>query len=164
MARLDAEERKALPDSDFAGPGRTYPIEDKGHAMAAKSEASQHASPGMKSSIDEKVHNKYPGMGKDDPEHKQLKQKLGVEEHADIPHQTMRDAMDGKHGADVQQMAHSVHGRMRAAHTQADDGRASEMDDVFNPQRGQSPMSKGPMSPAAPPQAPMNNDRYDFGE
>jgi hypothetical protein len=163
MARLDAEERKALPDSDFAGPGRTYPIEDKGHAMAAKSEASQHASPGLKSEIDAKVHNRYPGAGKDDPEHKQLKGKLGVPEHEDIPRETMKDAMDGKHGADVQQMAHSVHGRMRAANAQADDGRAGEMDDVFRPQRGQSPMSSGPTAPATP-QSPMNNDRYDFGE
>jgi hypothetical protein len=36
MARLTAAKRNALPDSAFAGPGRTYPVNDKAHAIAAK--------------------------------------------------------------------------------------------------------------------------------
>jgi len=36
MARLTAAQRKALPDSDFAGPNRTFPVEDKAHAVAAQ--------------------------------------------------------------------------------------------------------------------------------
>lgn len=36
MAKLTAAKRNALPDSAFAGPGRTYPIFDKAHAIAAK--------------------------------------------------------------------------------------------------------------------------------
>ena len=35
MAKLTAAQRRALPDSDFAGPNRTYPVEDKAHARAA---------------------------------------------------------------------------------------------------------------------------------
>ena len=35
MARLTAAARRALPDSAFAGPGRTFPVEDAGHAKAA---------------------------------------------------------------------------------------------------------------------------------
>lgn len=35
MARLKAAARKALPASDFAGPGRSFPIPDAGHAKAA---------------------------------------------------------------------------------------------------------------------------------
>lgn len=35
MARLTAAARKALPDSAFAGPNRTFPVPDKNHAMAA---------------------------------------------------------------------------------------------------------------------------------
>ena len=35
MAKLSAAERKKIPDSEFAGPDRTYPIEDKDHAEAA---------------------------------------------------------------------------------------------------------------------------------
>lgn len=166
MAKLDAEERNALPDKDFAGPNRSYPIEDKGHAMAAKSEAAQHASPGMRQEIDEKVHNKYPGMGKDDPEHKELKRKLGMQEHEDIPHATMRDAMNGKHGPEIQGMAHSVHQRLRAANSQADEQRANDMDDVFH---SSSPSKPNPVAAKTetnnrPPMAPSRDDRYDFGD
>lgn len=35
MARLTAAARKKLPASDFAGPDRSFPIPDKGHAKAA---------------------------------------------------------------------------------------------------------------------------------
>lgn len=35
MAKLNAAARRALPSSDFAGPGRSFPVEDKGHARAA---------------------------------------------------------------------------------------------------------------------------------
>lgn len=35
MARLSTKARKALPASTFAGPGRSFPIPDKGHAKAA---------------------------------------------------------------------------------------------------------------------------------
>lgn len=35
MARLNAAARKNLSSSDFAGPNRSFPIPDKGHARAA---------------------------------------------------------------------------------------------------------------------------------
>ncbi|HEX5509852.1 MAG TPA: hypothetical protein VFX37_15230 [Pseudolabrys sp.] len=35
MAKLTAAKRKALPKSDFAGPGKSFPIPDKSHAKAA---------------------------------------------------------------------------------------------------------------------------------
>ena len=35
MARLTAAQRRALPSSTFAGPGRSFPIPDKNHARAA---------------------------------------------------------------------------------------------------------------------------------
>lgn len=35
MAKLSAAQRKALPQSTFAGPDRSFPIPDKGHAKAA---------------------------------------------------------------------------------------------------------------------------------
>lgn len=35
MAKLKAAQRKALPSKDFAGPNRSFPIEDKAHAKAA---------------------------------------------------------------------------------------------------------------------------------
>jgi hypothetical protein len=38
MARLTAAQRKKLPDSAFAGPGRSFPVNDKNHARAALAE------------------------------------------------------------------------------------------------------------------------------
>ncbi len=35
MAKLTSKARKALPASTFAGPDRSFPIPDKGHAKAA---------------------------------------------------------------------------------------------------------------------------------
>ena len=40
MARLSTRQRKKLPARDFAGPDRSYPINDKPHARAALSRAS----------------------------------------------------------------------------------------------------------------------------
>lgn len=38
MAKLSAAARKKLPSKDFAGPGRSFPVEDKNHARAALEE------------------------------------------------------------------------------------------------------------------------------
>lgn len=62
MAKLDTAERRALPSKDFAGPNRTYPDEDPGHARAALSRAAANASPSEQASIRARVHAKYPGM------------------------------------------------------------------------------------------------------
>jgi hypothetical protein len=35
MAKLTAAQRKKLPASSFAGPGRSFPVNDKKHAKAA---------------------------------------------------------------------------------------------------------------------------------
>ena len=35
MAKLTAAARNAIPTSKFAGPGRTFPINDRNHAKAA---------------------------------------------------------------------------------------------------------------------------------
>ncbi len=55
MAKLTTKERNSLPAKDFAGPGRSYPIEDKAHARNAKARAAQHASPALKKKIDAKA-------------------------------------------------------------------------------------------------------------
>lgn len=35
MAKLTAKARASIPDDEFAGPGRSFPIEDRGHAEVA---------------------------------------------------------------------------------------------------------------------------------
>ena len=49
MAVLTTKSRKAIPDSKFAGPDRSYPIEDEGHAVAAKGRATQAVKAGRMS-------------------------------------------------------------------------------------------------------------------
>jgi hypothetical protein len=49
MSKLTTKERKALPKSDFASPGRSYPIEDKAHAANAKARATQAVKAGRMS-------------------------------------------------------------------------------------------------------------------
>lgn len=66
MAKLTAAARKAIPSGEFAGPDRSYPIEDKSHARNALARASQHASPELQKKIKAKVHAKFPEIGKKD--------------------------------------------------------------------------------------------------
>lgn len=68
MAKLTTKARKALPKSDFAGPGRSYPVNDKAHARNAKARASQqeakgNLSPSAKAKIDAKA-NKVLGKSR----------------------------------------------------------------------------------------------------
>ncbi len=63
MARLTSKVRKRIPDKEFAGPGRSYPIEDKAHAADAKGRAKQQYDKGRISkatlqSIDAKADKK----------------------------------------------------------------------------------------------------------
>lgn len=64
MAKLTTKARKAIPTKSFAGPDRSYPIEDASHARNALSRVSQFGSPALKAKVRAKVHAKYPGIGK----------------------------------------------------------------------------------------------------
>ena len=62
---LTAKRRNALSDKSFAGPDRSYPIEDPDHARNALSRVSQFGSPKLKARVRAAVHRKYPSIGKD---------------------------------------------------------------------------------------------------
>lgn len=69
MAKLDAQDRKALPKGSFAVPSKapgsgSYPIPDAGHARNALARAAQNGSPAVKAEVRAKVHEKFPGIGK----------------------------------------------------------------------------------------------------
>lgn len=64
MAKLTTAARKAIPSGQFAGPDRSYPIEDKSHARNALSRVSANGSPAVKAKVRAAVHRKYPGIGK----------------------------------------------------------------------------------------------------
>lgn len=61
MARLTTAARNALPDSAFAGPNRTYPVEDASHARNAKARASQFASAALKKRVDARANRVLKG-------------------------------------------------------------------------------------------------------
>lgn len=63
MAKLTAQDRRELPAKDFAGPGRSFPVNDRSHAQNALARAS-NATPAIKARVTAKVHRKYPDMGK----------------------------------------------------------------------------------------------------
>lgn len=60
MGKLNAKQRNALPDDEFAGPNRSFPIEDENHARAALSMAHYASNP---AAIKAKVHSKFPSIG-----------------------------------------------------------------------------------------------------
>lgn len=64
MAKLTTASRKAIPTREFAGPDRSYPIEDASHARNALSRVSQHGSSALKAKVRAAVHRKYPAIGK----------------------------------------------------------------------------------------------------
>ena len=53
MAKLTSDQRKALPNSAFAGPNRSFPVNDKSHAANAKARASQAVNAGRMSKATE---------------------------------------------------------------------------------------------------------------
>ena len=62
MAKLSTKARNKLPASVFAGPDRSYPIEDASHARNALARAAQHASPELQAKIKAKVRRKFPNI------------------------------------------------------------------------------------------------------
>jgi len=60
MAKLTAKARKKLPSSEFGLPKeRKYPMQDKGHAVAAKSRATQMVKAGkLSKSAEAKIDKK----------------------------------------------------------------------------------------------------------
>jgi hypothetical protein len=61
MAKLNAAARKKISSKNFAGPDRSYPIEDASHARNALARSSGKP---IAARIRAKVHAKYPNMGK----------------------------------------------------------------------------------------------------
>lgn len=65
---LTTAARKALASSDFALPGRRYPIHNEAHARNALARVSQYGTPDEQNKVRAAVHRRYPGIDK--PEYK----------------------------------------------------------------------------------------------
>lgn len=53
MSKLTSKGRNKLPDSKFAGPNRSYPVDTKGRAVAAKGRATDAVNHGRMSKAQE---------------------------------------------------------------------------------------------------------------
>ncbi len=62
MTKLTAATRKKIPTTDFALPGRRYPIEDEAHARNALARVSQDGTPAEKAAVRRKVRQSYPKL------------------------------------------------------------------------------------------------------
>ena len=72
MAKLSKDARKALPTKDFAGPGRSFPVENKAHAekalqLAPRSERAGNISQATEQKIESRARAKL-GKSKHHPE------------------------------------------------------------------------------------------------
>lgn len=66
MSKLTSKARSKLSKSDFAGPDRSYPVQDRSHAANAKARATQAVKAGRmsestKEKIDAKANKKLRG-------------------------------------------------------------------------------------------------------
>jgi hypothetical protein len=61
VAKLDAADRKKISSKNFAGPDRSYPIENASHARNALARASGKP---VEARVRAAVHRKYPDIGK----------------------------------------------------------------------------------------------------
>ena len=59
--RLTPSARKRIPTSEFAGPDRSYPLNDESHARNALARASGKS---IEPEIRAKVHARFPDIGK----------------------------------------------------------------------------------------------------
>lgn len=119
MAVLHKAERDSLPDDEFAGKGRSYPIQDVEHGPKAL-QLDHNAPPAERASIERKVHEKYPSIdsGKDpkdprgdpreqDPQHAEASRRVSRMNPVHV-HKLVQDAKGGKYGQQAQQDAQNA--------------------------------------------------------
>jgi hypothetical protein len=63
MSKLTASKKLTIPDEDFAGPDRSYPIEDARHALNALARVVQSGSRSLRAKVRAKIRAKYPAIG-----------------------------------------------------------------------------------------------------
>ena len=101
-AKLKAKERNALPDSDFALPGRRYPIHDINHARNALSRVATNGTPEEKAKVRAAVHKRYPEIESEDDDGKAAKS-------PGVPNGGIPDLRDNGHAGSTPPPATSGH-------------------------------------------------------
>ena len=106
MATLTAQDRKSMPSKSFAGPGKSFPMNDANHARLAISGAthSEHAG-NISSSEEEAIKAKARAkLSEGGGDHKAAVAKM-LPEHV---HKLVQDAHAGKFGPEAQKTAQSA--------------------------------------------------------
>lgn len=75
MAKLTTSGRDKIAPKNFAGPNKSYPIENESHARNALSRVAANGSPAVKAEVRQKVAEKYPGIKRSGPG-KELERRL----------------------------------------------------------------------------------------
>lgn len=75
MAKLTTSGRDKIAAKNFAGPNKSYPVEDKSDARNALSRVSANGSPAEKKEVRAKVAEKYPTIKQSGPG-KELERRL----------------------------------------------------------------------------------------
>ena len=63
LDELTTKARKHIKSSNFALPGKRYPIHDKAHARNALARVAQHGTPEEQAKVRAAVHRKFPDIG-----------------------------------------------------------------------------------------------------
>lgn len=92
---LDTNAREHIAAKNFAGPHKSYPIEDKIHARNALARVSQFGSPHEKEEVREKVHAKYPSID-EKAEGGEVHDTDGDGELHEMAHQELMEAIHDK--------------------------------------------------------------------
>jgi hypothetical protein len=60
--KLTSAMRTRIPTQEFAGPDRSYPIEDQSHARNALSRVAQNGGPALKQRVRKAVSQRFPSI------------------------------------------------------------------------------------------------------
>lgn len=156
MAVLSTSDRKQMPKGEFAGPGRSFPVNDANHARMAISGAtrSEHAgniSSSEEAAIKAKARAKLGDKGGED--HKAAVSKM----HPAHVHKLVTEAHAGKYGPQAQQAAQmAVQPQQGAMAPQQGDGDADDTNAAPATNERSAMFSSGASPAAATPPQPAN--------
>lgn len=139
---LDANARKHIKPKNFAGPDKSYPIENAAHARDALSRVSANGSPEEKAEVRRKVHAKYPGIGK-------TEENPDAAADADLGEKVEQDV--AQHEASNKDPEHHEKGSYKLAKFMGKMEMKKGMREQEMGGEAISPMPTPPAQPAAPP-------------
>jgi hypothetical protein len=160
MSVLSAADRSKMSSKEFAGPGKSFPVNDANHARLAISGATRSEHAGNISSSEEdtikaEARAKLGDKGGDPAGHKAAVAKM----HPEHVHKLVQDAHAGKYGPQAQQAAQSAMQPQGAMQPQSD----NDMDDNPAAPAKSSMFSSGGGAPAPAPTAPPAGRASMFG-